>query len=357
MNIEGGFSLMRIYDGTTIDSILRVEGTPLVQRYNKGTNKFIPDFTALADDKKPTAVLILREVASGSILKANQVTWKYNSIVLTFGADELSTNKGMEGIFKRIDSHPTNIGTKIVHLPALRIMKNLVPISGYDNDRLSVSGTIEFSGQSHQFQEIGKDVSIIEITGNSYDVSISDDRGSALTTSNESLTATATVYKDGVEITDYSGFTFQWVKLLGSGDVNWGTSRTQVVTANDVDNLLKLRCDVKYNNSYVSSGLTQISDFSDPYYIDLQVTGEGVTGFMIRGGQTATVKPVARKRSDGSINSAYNRWNFNVKDNAGRDFTLDSVSGPTFSAATMKASAEELDKAGGSINVSVSLAN
>ena len=41
-----------------------------------------------------------------------------------------------------------------------------------------------------------------------------------------------------MEVTDYSGFTYQWVKLLGTGDSDWGTSRTQKVTAGDIDNIL-----------------------------------------------------------------------------------------------------------------------
>lgn len=41
MNLEGGFTLIGLMDGTTINGFIRVEGTPLVQRYNKGTSQFI----------------------------------------------------------------------------------------------------------------------------------------------------------------------------------------------------------------------------------------------------------------------------------------------------------------------------
>ena len=354
MNLEGGFSLMALYDGSTVNGILRVEGMPLVQRYNKGTNKFIPDFTALAEDKKPTAVLILRDVTSGMILKPNQLTWKYNSVPLTFDAEGLCNTKGMEGMFKKIDAHPTSIGSDVVNLPALRVLKNLVPISNYDNDRLSISGTIEINGHGIPFQEIGKDIAIMEITGNTYDVIISDDKGSALTQANESLTATAVLYKDGVEVVDYTDYTFQWVKLLGSGDVKWGTARTQTVSTNDIDNILKLRCDIMFDGGIVASGLTQISDFSDPYYVDFQITGEGVVGNALRPGQSATVKPVARKRSDGTINTAFNSWQFNVKNNAGKDFKLEAASGATFTAASVVVTSADLPHAGGGISGSVS---
>lgn len=54
--IEGGFTLVALMDGTTINGILRVEGLPLIQRYNKGTNHFIPDFEKVAENEQPTAV-------------------------------------------------------------------------------------------------------------------------------------------------------------------------------------------------------------------------------------------------------------------------------------------------------------
>ena len=48
MNLEGSFTLIALMDGTTINGTLRVEGTPLVQRYNKGTVVFIPDYPKTA---------------------------------------------------------------------------------------------------------------------------------------------------------------------------------------------------------------------------------------------------------------------------------------------------------------------
>ena len=239
MKLEGGFTLIGLMDGTTVNGFLRVEGTPLVQRYNKGTSQFTPDFETLADNKKPTLVVILRDVSTGEIMTPQTITYKYNGVTLTFGSDGLSTNSGMTGYFKKLDSYSATIGSQSYQLPALRVMKNLVPISGYDNDRISVSGTIEIGGQSIAFNELSKEVVIQESTGNAYDVIISDDKGGALTEAGESLTCTASLYKDGIEVTDYSGFTFQWVKLLGTGDTNWGTARTQKVTTGDIDNILK----------------------------------------------------------------------------------------------------------------------
>lgn len=101
MNLEGGFTLIGLMDGTTINGFIRVEGTPLVQRYNKGTSQFIPDFEGLADNMKPTLVTILRDVATGEIMIPHEITYKYNGVTLTFGSDGLSTNGGMTGYFKK----------------------------------------------------------------------------------------------------------------------------------------------------------------------------------------------------------------------------------------------------------------
>lgn len=351
MKLEGGFTLIGLMDGTTVNGFLRVEGTPLVQRYNKGTSQFTPDFEALADNKKPTLVIILRDVATGEIMKPQTITYKYNGVTLTFGSDGLSTNSGMTGYFKKLDSYSATIGSQSYQLPALRVMKNLVPISGYDNDRISVSGTIEVGGQSIAFNELSKDVVIQESTGNAYDVIISDDKGGALTEAGESLTCTASLYKDGIEVTDYSGFTYQWVKLLGTGDTNWGTARTQKVTTGDIDNILKLRCDIKSGGSVVASGFTQITDYSDPYYVDFNITG--ITGNAIRSGETAVIKPVARKRSDGTDGGVSN-WSWNIKDNAGNAFTLTGKSGATFTAASASVSYEDIKRADMGLSGSVS---
>lgn len=351
MKLEGGFTLIGLMDGTTVNGFLRVEGTPLVQRYNKGTSQFTPDFETLADNKKPTLVVILRDVSTGEIMTPQTITYKYNGVTLTFGSNGLSTNSGMTGYFKKLDSYSATIGSQSYQLPALRVMKNLVPISGYDNDRISVSGTIEVGGQSIAFNELSKDVVIQESTGNAYDVIISDDKGGALTEAGESLTCTASLYKDGIEVTDYSGFTYQWVKLLGTGDTNWGTARTQKVTTGDIDNILKLRCDIKSGGSVVASGFTQITDYSDPYYVDFNITG--ITGNAIRSGETAVIKPVARKRSDGTDGGVSN-WSWNIKDNAGNAFTLTGKSGATFTAASASVSYEDIKRADMGLSGSVS---
>lgn len=344
MNIEGLLTLIAVMDGTTINGTLRVEGTPLSQRYNKGTDVFIPNFTSMAENSRPTVVVILHSVADGLILLPNTIEYRYNDILLTFDANGLSTNSGMVGYFKKIIDYSTNIGGTTHKLPALRVMKNLVPISGYDNDRITVAGTVEIAGSSIEFNGLSKEVVIQESTGNQYDVLITNNKGSQLLTAGESLTDTARVFKDGIEITDYTGFTFQWVKMLGAGDTNMGAARTQAVTTNDVDNVLKLRCDVSFNGSKVASGYDEITDFSDPYRIFFKI--DGISGTTSRPGQTATITPSIVKRGTGEeVPGLVKSWNFSIKDNRGAAFILTGKSSESFTGTNAIVTYEDMVRA------------
>lgn len=334
-SIQGGFSLIGLMDGTTIIGFLRVENTPLVQRYNAGTTQYVPDFESMAENVRPVVVPILRNSMDGTVMTPQTCIFKYNGVEITFGEDNLSINEGMEGTFKRIIDYQANIGSQTYTLPSLRVMKNLVPISGYDNDRISVSGTVEVGGQSISFNELNTDVTIQESTGNQYDAVVTNDRGSAFTQPGETLTETVNLYKDGVHVTDLSGYTFQWVKELATGDENMGTARTQSVSTDDVDNVLKIRVDVFKDGSKLVSGFDEVTDFSDPYSVNIKITG--ITGNAIRNGQTATITPVVVKRSTGEEQAGLvSTWNWAIKDNEGKDFTLTGKEGATFSAASIQ---------------------
>lgn len=352
--VEAGFTLIGLLDGTTLNGFLRVEGMPFVQRYNKGTNVFVPDFEAdgFPEANLPTAVLIIRNTADGDVMipQAGSLVWKYNGIELEFGADDLCTTDGLEGVFLKIDSRSTVIGGQTYNLPALQVRKNLVPISGYDNDRLSVSGTIEVGGNAIAFAEISKEVIIQESTGNAYSMTITDDKGFYLVTENDSLTAKCNIYKDGNELTDYTGITFKWEKLLGTGNVAMGTARTQVITNADVDNVLLLRCTATISGETISETVT-ITDVSDPYEVYFSITG--ITGNAIRVNETAVITPKARKRSDGT-EATVSSWSWSIRDNAGEAFTLSGKDAATFNAASASVTYADIKRAGMGISGSVS---
>lgn len=353
--VEAGFTLIGLMDGTTLNGFLRVEGNPLVQRYNKGTNVFVPDFEAdgFPEANLPVAVVIIRDTSDGAVMipTAGSIVWKYNGVELTFGEDDLCTTDGLEGVFKKIDSRSTVINSQTYNLPALQVRKNLVPISGYDNDRLSVSGSIEVGGNSVAFSEISKEVIIQETTGNAYSMSITDDKGFYLVTENDSLTAKCNIYKDGNELSDYNGITFKWEKLSATGNVALGTARTQVITNSDVDNVLLLRCTATISGETIAETVT-ITDVSDPYEVYFDITG--ITGNAIRANETAVITPKARKRSDISQTATVASWAWSIRDNAGNAFTLTGKDAATFDAASANVTYADIKRAGMGISGSVS---
>lgn len=342
--LSSSFTLVGIIDGTTINGYVRVDNTPLVQRYNTGINSFVPDFEKMAENSRPVVVPILRDASTGDVVTPNSIKFMYNGLELTFGGDNLCTNEGLEGVFKKLVDYQAAVGSQSYPMPALRVMKNLVPISGYDNDRISVSGTVEVGGQSVPFNELSKEVIIQESTGNQYDVVISNDKGSAITEAGESLTERADIYKDGNKISDVSGFSFKWFKVTAEGDVAMGTAQTQVIAASDVDNKQVVRCDVYQGDELLASGFDEISDFSDPYFVRMDITG--IDGTAIRKGQTATITPKAVKRSSGEEASGLvSSWTFRIQDNEGIDFTLTGKESASFSGTNCQISYEDIKRA------------
>ena len=356
MNISGGVQLIALLDGTTINGFLRTEGTPLVQRYDKSGKTFVPNFENIAEDKKPTVVAILRDSATGNIRRASNITYYYNDVALTFAQRTsgtysgryMCTNTGMEDLIEYLPNHTVTIGGEESKLQAIRVWDNLVPISNYDNDRITAAGTVEIGGNSVAFSGLTKEVVIQESTGQQYDVVLTNPNGSQLMTGSESLVETCVVYKDGIEVKDYTGFTFAWYKVTATGDVAMGTARTQTITKDDVDNVLKLRCDVTVSGMTVS-GFDEITDFSDPYTVVNKI--EGITGNQIKNGETAVITPQVVKRDSGAVvEGAVSTWNWKVWDNEGKDFALSSQSGPTFSAASISVPYADVKRALGGLS-------
>lgn len=351
--IQGGFSIAALLDGTTVNGYVRVDNMPLAQRFTKGSNKFTPDFETIPENNRPVIIAVIRDITDGTVLVPQTAVFKYNTLELSFGPDGLCTTEGFEGVFKKLTDYPAMIGSSSYPMIGMRVMKNLVPLSGYDNDRVSMSGTVEIGGQSVAFNEMSTDVIIQETTGNQFDIVITNDKGSALTEPGETLTEKADIYRDGVKVNDLSSFTFQWVKMTADGEQNLGTSQTQVISTNDVDNVLKVRCDVSQEGAILASGYNEVSDFSDPYYVQFKITG--ISGDRIRKGQTAQISPIAVKRSTGvELEPPITSWNFYIRDNAGKPFTLTGKDSEKFTEKSCDISFSDVKRAGMGISGNVS---
>lgn len=354
--VEGSLTLTGIMDGTSLNGVLLVEGNPFIQRYSKGTNKFVPDFEVGDFDKRllPTAILLITDTSDGSVLIPNPSTikWKYNEVVLTFGEDNLCTNDGLEGVFEKIPSKPTIINGTSYNLPAIKVKKNLVPISGYDNDRLSVSGTVEMGGYQMPFQEVSKEVIIQETTGNAYTMNLVSENGQQISSTVKSIRVRADIYKDGGLLGEVAGITYKWDKVTSNGEVAMGTNREQTVTNKDVDSVLVLRCTATINSDKISAFIT-IVDISDPYIVQFDLTGTK-GGTYIRKGETLKITPKAVKRSDNSQSvSGAISWNWSVLDNEGNPFTISGKPSSKFTADSVDVSFADIVRANMGMPISV----
>ena len=99
-------------------------------------------------------------------------------------------------------------------ITGLRVMKNLVPISGYNNDRITVSGEAEIGGHTVAFNELATDVVIQESSGKQYELFITSDKGTQIINPSEVLTLKASLYSGGDLINDLGNITLQWKKQL-----------------------------------------------------------------------------------------------------------------------------------------------
>lgn len=326
---SSSFHLTALIDGTTIVGYLRTEHAPLVQRYIKDTKKCIPDFETMAENERPVALPILRESSTGDILIPTNVVFSYNGKALTFGPDNLCNTRGFEGVFKYDATYQTSISGQSYNIPAVRVMKNLVPISGYDNDRLSVSGEVERGGNTIEFKEYSKEVIIQETTGGEYDVQLISEQDFTFNAKTDHVTAKAVIRLNGEQISDIAKYTFKWFTMKGGHDQPKGTAQTQDFTIDDVDFETIIRADVYSGEEKVGSGYARLHDFTDPLQVRCDITG--ISGTQIRKGQTAEVKPVLIDAKTGAVSSiAVSNWTIHTVDNKGADFTLHGKDGAVF---------------------------
>lgn len=358
---NGSFEIVAVMDGTSINGDLQVDRMPLIQRYND-SGLYVPDYEAAAEDERPAVVPVLTNIAAGNAWTEPQtLTWKYNGIALTFGGDNLSTNEGMEGVFKRDTAYSKSYDGSTYVTEALIVMKNLVPISGYDNDRISVSGTVEVNGCQVEFNDLSTDVVILKSTGETTAVGITFvDDVSDLTNNVREITAVANVYGPSGPVSDLSGYSFSWKKETAEGDAalsqGTGTGQTQLITGDDVDSYALIKCAVSKDGSQIAAAHVEVRDNADPVNVECVVSG--LTGGALHKGGTAVITPRATIEN-GAKELTVKSASWHIYDNNFKDFTLSGQSGPTFTSATAQVTYEDAKKAGwgvkGFVQVSVTL--
>mgnify|MGYP000022396969 CR=1 FL=1 len=79
--VTASLAIVAVSNGTTVNGYVRVDNGPLIQAWTKGSDKYTPDFEALAEDKRPIVIVVLRDVSSGRILIPSRLVFKYNGTV------------------------------------------------------------------------------------------------------------------------------------------------------------------------------------------------------------------------------------------------------------------------------------
>lgn len=318
--VSASVAIVAVSNGTTVNGYVRVDNGPLIQAWTKGSDRFTPDFEALAEDKRPIAVVVLRDVGSGRILIPTRLVFKYNGTALSFGGDGICTTEQFAGHFKKVTGYNVSVDSQSYSMTGLRVMKNLIPISGYDNDRITISGDVEVGGHTVSFNELATEVVIQESSGQQHELFITSDKGTQIINPTDVLTLKALLYRAGDLINDLGGISLQWKKQLPSGEENLGTQKTQTVAAADIDGSLVVSCEAVQNGKIIAKGFITVFDLSDPILASFKIKGLASDG-QIYPGETGTLTPYAYKRQSGE-EVAVASWDFATFDGENQPFTL-----------------------------------
>lgn len=340
------FFIGAIFNGTTVNGDLR-STLLLVQRYTSESGFFYPDFESMAENSRPVIYPFLRLTNDGTVMAPTVYEWYYNDVKLQFSeTTKLSTTGNMAGVFKKIE-HTITVDSRNYVVPGLRIMKNLVPISNYDNDVIYMSGSIEMGGQQVPFEKLDKTIIIEETTGNRYDLELISDKEFGFSSENETMNITLKVFKDAVEVTDLSSYTMKWYKVTGEGQVQISDAngKTITLTTSDVDSTLVIRCDLLKSNSVIASVFETVRDFSDPYLIEMVYHGNQ----SLSSGESVTISPKVVTKSGESV-SGYTSFRFYIKDNEGQAYKPLKHTSSEFTGASCTITYEDVIAAKRGIN-------
>lgn len=342
--INGSFQLFALMNGVNVRARMGIINGPLRQEYKKGTAICTPDWGTSAS--KPLVYAHLNRDDNGSVLIPTIVDLYYNGVLVSFGAEGLSTTGALAGVFKK-STKTVNIGGRdYPNMIVFEIMKNIVPVSNYDNDTILLKGSTEVSGQSLDFDAISETVEIVETVGSSTTIYLDGDTD--ITTESPTATLNAHVLVDGTTPSDLSAYIAKWYKVIGEVAtlVTSGVWTLPVARA-DIDGTTTYRCDLllKDGATVLGSDYINVTDYTDPYRVNLYV--DGITGEQIKEGETAVYTAKVEK-DDGSEDTTAQTI-FTVTDNSGAK--IDSLSG---TKKSINVAFQDVINAGGGISGYVS---
>ena len=342
--INGSFQLFALMNGVNIRARMGIINGPLRQEYKKGTNICSPDWETSAT--KPLIYAHLNRDDNGAVLNPVTLDLFYNGVQIAFGGDGLSTTGALAGVFKK-STKTVNIGGRdYPNMIVFEIVKNIVPVSNYDNDTILLKGTTEVGGQSLAFDAISETVEIVETVGSSTTLYLDGDTD--VTTDSPKATLNAHILIDGTSPSDLSAYTAKWYKVEGeTATLVKSGVWTLEVNASDIDGTATYRCDLlqKDGSTVLGSAYINDNDYTDPYRVNLYV--DGITGEQIKEGETAIY--TAKVEKDDGTEDTTAQTTFTVTDNSGAK--IDSLSGVKKS---INVSFQDVINAGGGLSGYVS---
>lgn len=342
--INGSFQLFALMNGVNVRARMGIINGPLRQEYKKGTSICTPDWETSAN--KPLVYAHLNRDDNGVVLIPTTVDLFYNGVQIAFGEDGLSTTGALAGVFKK-STKTINIGGRdYPNMIVFEIVKNIVPVSNYDNDTILLKGTTEVGGQTLAFDGISETVEIVETVGSSTTLYLDGDTD--VTTESPTATLNAHVLVDGITPSDLSAYTAKWYKVSGETATLVTTGAWSLtVNASDIDGTTTYRCDLlqKDGSTVISSAYINVTDYTDPYRVNLYV--DGITGEQIKEGETAIY--TAKVEKDDGTEDTIAQTTFTVTDNSG--LVISSLSGVK---KTISVTFQDVMNAGGGISGYVS---
>lgn len=262
-NVGGSWFCGMVVDGDNISGNIR-STKPLVQMFQPGTGKCIPDWSVAAN--QPVIYPVARSQNEGTIkpIVAGTDKWYYNGVLVTFNASNVATAPAV--IANKAKKVTYNNGS--VSVPALQIMGNLAGSSNMDADIIRLEGDVEASGHTLAFNS---DISlaISEYSDSTYSGFLYITNGGIVDSEHPSVSVTPKLYKGGSEVV--SGYTLKWYKMPSTA--SFSTANTVSITANDIDSRLTLRCEFIVAGIVVTEALAELSDETDPFFIVSEFSG------------------------------------------------------------------------------------
>lgn len=198
--LSGSITLKRLKKGLNVVLTIETENAALYQGYDPKTGKVSPDFTD-ASTAKP--ILTPKAVAgNGATASITNGSWQYNGTLLT-----VSGTADSDGFIPCTDSRfAINPSTF-----QLKITGNIASEGNLNNDIFTFSGKgeaqqadweAETTAEMH-LQEIGSSAAALYVSG-----------ACTLSTQQESIPLTATLFISGQQVTTYYGY--QWKDESGT---------------------------------------------------------------------------------------------------------------------------------------------